>query len=153
VRQFLGAANAKEIVFLRGTTEPREHRSVAVARLRDCSGRAQNWSLWHASRIRLGRSIRLSKSSHLRTRGVPVLIDGAQSAPHLPVNVTALDADFFVFSAHKVFGPTGIGALYGKAHLLEQMPWQGGDHMIKDVTFAKATFQHAPEKSEAGTPW
>ena len=86
-------------------------------------------------------------------RGVPVLIDGAQSAPHLPVNVTALDADFFVFSAHKVFGPTGIGALYGKAHLLEQMPpWQGGGHMIKDVTFAKTTFQHAPEKFEAGTP-
>ena len=72
--------------------------------------------------------------------------------PAPPRHVTALDADFFVFSAHKVFGPTGIGALYGKAHLLEQMPWQGGGHMIKDVTFAKTTFQHAPEKFEAGTP-
>jgi SufS family cysteine desulfurase len=85
--------------------------------------------------------------------GVPVLVDGAQSAPHLPVNVTALDADFFVFSAHKVFGPTGIGALYGKASLLEAMPpWQGGGHMIKDVRFEKTTYQNAPEKFEAGTP-
>jgi SufS family cysteine desulfurase len=85
--------------------------------------------------------------------GVPVLVDGAQSAPHLPVNVTALDADFFVFSAHKVFGPTGIGALYGKSSLLEAMPpWQGGGHMIKDVRFEKTTYQNAPEKFEAGTP-
>jgi selenocysteine lyase/cysteine desulfurase len=86
-------------------------------------------------------------------RGVPVLVDGAQSAPHFPVNVTALDADFFVFSAHKVFGPTGLGALYGKAPLLESMPpWQGGGHMIKDVRFEKTTYQDAPEKFEAGTP-
>jgi cysteine desulfurase/selenocysteine lyase len=86
-------------------------------------------------------------------RGVPVLVDGAQSAPHIPVNVTALDADFFVFSAHKVFGPTGIGALYGKSSLLEAMPpWQGGGHMIKDVRFEKTTYQNAPEKFEAGTP-
>jgi cysteine desulfurase/selenocysteine lyase len=62
-----------------------------------------------------------------RAHGVPVLVDGAQSTPHMPINVTALDADFFVFSGHKIFGPTGIGALYGKAHLLEAMPpWQGG---------------------------
>jgi len=67
--------------------------------------------------------------------------------------VQALDADFFVFSAHKIFGPTGIGALYGKAHLLEDMPpWQGGGHMIKDVTFSKTIYNHAPEKFEAGTP-
>jgi selenocysteine lyase/cysteine desulfurase len=86
-------------------------------------------------------------------RGVPVLVDGAQSTPHLPVNVTALDADFFVFSGHKIFGPTGIGALYGKAPLLEAMPpWQGGGHMIKDVRFEKTVYQHAPEKFEAGTP-
>jgi selenocysteine lyase/cysteine desulfurase len=86
-------------------------------------------------------------------RGVPVLVDGAQSTPHLPVNVTALDADFFVFSGHKIFGPTGIGALYGKAALLEAMPpWQGGGHMIKDVRFEKTLYQHAPEKFEAGTP-
>jgi cysteine desulfurase/selenocysteine lyase len=86
-------------------------------------------------------------------RGVPVLVDGAQSTPHIPINVSALDADFFVFSAHKIFGPTGIGALYGKAHLLEQMPpWQGGGHMIRDVRFDKTSYQQAPEKFEAGTP-
>jgi SufS family cysteine desulfurase len=86
-------------------------------------------------------------------RGVPVLVDGAQSTPHLPVNVTALDADFYVFSGHKIFGPTGIGALYGKAPLLEAMPpWQGGGHMIKDVRFEKTIYQHPPEKFEAGTP-
>jgi selenocysteine lyase/cysteine desulfurase len=85
--------------------------------------------------------------------GVPVLLDGAQSTPHLPVNVTALDADFYVFSGHKVFAPTGIGALYGKAPLLEAMPpWQGGGHMIKDVRFEKTSYQHAPQKFEAGTP-
>jgi cysteine desulfurase/selenocysteine lyase len=85
--------------------------------------------------------------------GVPVLVDAAQSAPHLPLNVTALDADFLVLSGHKVFGPTGIGILYAKPHLLVSMPpWQGGGHMIKDVTFAKTTYQNAPEKFEAGTP-
>ncbi len=86
-------------------------------------------------------------------RGVHVLIDGAQSSPHIPINVQALDADFFVFSGHKIFGPTGIGALYGKSHLLEVLPpWQGGGHMIKDVRFEKTVFQHPPEKFEAGTP-
>lgn len=85
--------------------------------------------------------------------GAVVLVDGAQSTPHLPVNVTALDADFYAFSGHKVFGPTGIGALYGKKHLLDAMPpWQGGGHMIQDVTFEKTTFRAAPEKFEAGTP-
>lgn len=86
-------------------------------------------------------------------RGVHVLVDGAQSTPHIPINVQALDVDFFVFSGHKVFGPTGIGALYAKSHLLEILPpWQGGGHMIKDVTFERTIFQHAPEKFEAGTP-
>ncbi|MGU3657434.1 MULTISPECIES: family 2A encapsulin nanocompartment cargo protein cysteine desulfurase [unclassified Methylobacterium] len=85
--------------------------------------------------------------------GVPVLVDAAQSAPHMPLDVQALDADFLVFSGHKVFGPTGIGALYGKAHLLAAMPpWQGGGHMIEDVTFAKTVYKGAPEKFEAGTP-
>ena len=85
--------------------------------------------------------------------GARVLIDGAQSAPHLPVNVQALDADFFVFSGHKVFGPTGIGALYAKAEILDALPpWQGGGHMIEDVRFEKTTYRKAPEKFEAGTP-
>ncbi len=87
------------------------------------------------------------------SRGIPVLVDGAQSTPHLPVNVAALGADFYVFSGHKVFGPTGIGALYGKRELLEQMPpYQGGGHMIEDVRFEKTKFRNPPEKFEAGTP-
>ena len=84
--------------------------------------------------------------------GVPVLVDGAQSTPHMPVNVQAMGADFFVFSGHKIFGPTGIGVLYGKASLLEQMPpWQGGGNMIADVTFTKTVYQGIPNKFEAGT--
>src|SRR5262249_43641586 len=86
-------------------------------------------------------------------RGVPVLLDGAQSVPHMPVDVQELDCDFFVFSGHKIYGPTGIGALYGKAALLETMPpWQGGGDMIKSVTFAKTTYADLPSKFEAGTP-
>lgn len=85
--------------------------------------------------------------------GACVLIDGAQSAPHLEVNVRDLDADFFVFSGHKLFGPTGIGVLYGKESLLEKMPpYQGGGDMIDSVTFSKTTYQTLPLKFEAGTP-
>lgn len=85
--------------------------------------------------------------------GVPVLIDGAQSVPHLKVDVQALDCDFFVFSGHKLFGPTGIGALYAKADLLEKMPpYQGGGDMISAVTFDKTTYNVIPYKFEAGTP-
>ena len=84
--------------------------------------------------------------------GAKVLVDGAQSVSHLRVNVQALDADFFVFSGHKIFGPTGIGVVYGKQALLEQMPpWQGGGNMIADVTFERTLFQPAPNKFEAGT--
>jgi cysteine desulfurase/selenocysteine lyase len=84
--------------------------------------------------------------------GARVLVDGAQSVSHLRVNVRALDADFFVFSGHKVFAPTGIGVVYGKAALLEQMPpWQGGGNMIADVTFERTQYQPAPNKFEAGT--
>lgn len=85
--------------------------------------------------------------------GVPVLVDGAQSIPHLPVDVQDLDADFFVFSGHKVYGPTGIGVLYGKENWLDRLPpYQGGGEMIKDVSFEKTTFNELPFKFEAGTP-
>ena len=87
------------------------------------------------------------------SHGVPVLVDGAQAAPHFPVDVRALDADFYVFSSHKMYGPTGIGVLYGKRDLLEKMPpYQGGGEMIKHVTFEHTTFADLPFKFEAGTP-
>jgi cysteine desulfurase/selenocysteine lyase len=86
-------------------------------------------------------------------RGVPVLLDGAQAAPHLPVDVQDLDCDFFALSGHKLFGPTGIGILYGKADLLEAMPpYQGGGDMISAVTFEKTLYNVLPYKFEAGTP-
>ena len=85
--------------------------------------------------------------------GVPVLIDGAQSAPHMPIDVQDLDCDFFAFSGHKIYAPTGSGIVYGKAELLEQMnPFQGGGDMIKSVTFEKTTYADLPNKMEAGTP-
>lgn len=84
--------------------------------------------------------------------GAKVLVDGAQSVSHMKVDVQALDADFFVFSGHKVFGPTGIGVVYGKEELLnETNPWQGGGNMIKDVTFEKTLYHNAPHRFEAGT--
>jgi cysteine desulfurase / selenocysteine lyase len=84
---------------------------------------------------------------------VPVLVDGAQAVPHQPVDVQDLDCDFYVFSGHKVYGPTGIGVLYGKAALLEEMPpYQGGGDMISSVTFEKTTYNKVPHKFEAGTP-
>ncbi len=84
---------------------------------------------------------------------VPVLIDGAQSIPHTPVDVQALGADFYVFSGHKVYGPTGIGVLYGREEWLDRLPpYQGGGEMIKNVSFEKTTFNELPFKFEAGTP-
>src|SRR6188474_319000 len=85
--------------------------------------------------------------------GVPVLIDGAQSAPHMPVDVQDLDCDFYTFSGHKMYAPTGSGIVYGKAELLEKMnPFQGGGDMIKSVTFEKTVYADLPNKLEAGTP-
>ncbi len=203
VRQFLGAADKKEIVFVRGTTEAinlvantfgrkfigkgdeiilttlEHHANIvpwqllaqqvgAVIRVvpindrgelileefvRLLNPRTKLVSVAHVSNS-LGTVNPVEQIIQLaHARGVHVLVDGAQSTPHLPINVQALDADFFVFSGHKVFGPTGIGVLYAKAHLLELLPpWQGGGHMIRDVTFEKTIYQDAPEKFEAGTP-
>ena len=203
VRKFLGAADAKEIVFVRGTTEAINLVAQSYGRKNIGAGdeiivseleHHANIVPWQLLAEQVGATVRVIPindrgelildeyvkllgpktkfvsvahvSNSLGTinpveqiialahaRGVPVLVDGAQSTPHLPVNVTALDADFYVFSGHKIFAPTGIGALYGKAPLLEAMPpWQGGGHMIKDVRFEKTIYQHAPQKFEAGTP-
>ena len=203
VRKFLGAGDAKEIIFVRGTTEAINLVSQSYGRKNIGAGdeiivseleHHANIVPWQLLAQQVGATVRVIPindrgelmldeyvkllndrtkivsvahvSNSLGTinpveqiialahaRGVPVLIDGAQSTPHLPVNVTALDADFYVFSGHKIFAPTGIGALYGKAALLEIMPpWQGGGHMIKDVRFEKTVYQNAPEKFEAGTP-
>jgi cysteine desulfurase/selenocysteine lyase len=94
---------------------------------------------------------RISEAAH--TRGIPVLVDGAQSAAHLKVDVQELGCDFYAFSGHKLFGPTGIGVLYGRSDLLERMPpWQGGGDMIASVTFEGSTWAELPAKFEAGTP-
>jgi cysteine desulfurase/selenocysteine lyase len=86
-------------------------------------------------------------------RGAVVLIDGAQAAPHLAIDVQDLDCDFYVLSSHKMFGPTGVGVLYGKPRLLEAMPpYQGGGDMIESVTFEKTRYNQVPYKFEAGTP-
>src|SRR5215213_2359381 len=88
-----------------------------------------------------------------RERGIVTLVDGAQSAPHLPIDVQALDCDFFAFSGHKVFGPTGVGVLYGRSSLLTAMPpWQGGGDMIETVTLERSTWAAPPARFEAGTP-
>ena len=203
VRQFIGAADTREIVFLRGTTEAvnlvaqtygrknigrgdeiilteLEHHAnivpwqllaeqvgavIRVAPINDngevpldgftslLGPRTKFVSVAHVSNS-LGTVVPVEQIIALaHAQGVPVLIDGAQATPHIPVNVTAVGADFYVFSGHKVFGPTGIGALYGKLDLLEEMPpYQGGGHMIRDVRFEKTTYQNAPGKFEAGTP-
>jgi len=203
VRKFLGAADEKEIIFVRGTTEAINLVAQSYGRKNIGAGdeiivseleHHANIVPWQLLAEQVGATVRVIPindrgelifdeyvkllndktkfvsvahvSNSLGTinpveqiialahaRGVPVLVDGAQSTPHLPVNVTALDADFYAFSGHKIFAPTGIGALYGKTALLEMMPpWQGGGHMIKDVRFEKTVYQNAPEKFEAGTP-
>ena len=203
VRQFIGAADTKEIVFVRGTTEAinlvaqtfgranigagdeivlttmEHHANIvpwqmlaqqtgAVIRVAPINDRGElileQFASLLSSRTKLVSITQVANAlgtvnpvqeviSLAHAYGVPVLVDGAQSTPHMPVNVQALDADFFTFSGHKIFGPTGIGVLYGKASLLEAMPaWQGGGNMINDVTFAKTTYNGIPAKFEAGTP-
>lgn len=94
-----------------------------------------------------------SMIAEAHSRGVPVLIDGAQASPHMRIDVQDLDADFYAFSAHKMYGPTGVGVLYGKKHLLKMMPpYQGGGEMIAHVSFEGTTYAELPFKFEAGTP-
>jgi cysteine desulfurase/selenocysteine lyase len=96
----------------------------------------------------VGRIVELAHA-----RGARVLIDGAQAIPHAKVDVQALDCDFYAFSGHKLYGPTGIGVLYGRAALLESMPpYQGGGEMIREVSLARTTYAELPYKFEAGTP-
>ncbi len=200
---FLHAAEAREIVFVRGTTEGinlvaqtygREHvgpgDEVLISHLEHHSNIVP-WQILceekgahlrvapinKAGEIVLGEFERLLSPrtkivsvSHVsnalgtvnpvrsivrlaHARNIPVLVDGAQAAPRLPVDVQDLDCDFYAFSGHKTYGPTGVGVLYGKARHLEAMPpYQGGGDMIRSVTFAKTTYNVLPYKFEAGTP-
>ena len=203
VKEFINAADEREIVFVRGTTEAinlvaqsygrafvkpgdeivitaMEHHSNIVpwqllgeqtgARLRVVpindegellidelepmlTGKTRLIAVAHVSNALgtvnpVGRIVQIA-----RRRGIPVLVDGAQAVPHMKVDVRALDCDFYVFSAHKMFGPTGVGILYGKSRWLEKMPpYQGGGSMISLVTFEKTHYNAPPYKFEAGTP-
>ena len=202
-RRFLNAADAKEIVFVRGTTEginlvaqsfgrthvgagdevvvtEMEHHSNIVpwqilceekrARLRVVpitdegelvleeyerllTDRTKIVAVSHVSNV-LGTVNPVSDIVKLaKVRGITVVVDGAQAVAHMPVDMQALGCDFYVFSGHKIFGPTGIGVLYGRKPLLESMPvYQGGGGMIGRVTFERTTFADLPYKFEAGTP-
>jgi cysteine desulfurase / selenocysteine lyase len=203
VRQFIGAASEREVIFVRGTTEAINlvARSFVEPRLQpgdeilitglEHHSNIVPWQLVAAAQgarlvvaplddrgevpldefaSRLGPRTRFVAVAHLSNAlgtilpvremiarahalGIPVLVDAAQSVPHLAVDVQALDCDFLAFSGHKLYGPTGIGVLYGKRALLEAMPpWQGGGDMIASVTFERSTWNRLPWKFEAGTP-
>jgi cysteine desulfurase/selenocysteine lyase len=203
VRRFINAADVREIVFVRGTTEAinlvaqsyarpllrpgdeilisaLEHHANIVpwqllceqtgAKLRVIpitpagdvdfeaytkllGPRTKLLALAHVSNA-LGTVVPVEQFiSAAKKAGVPILLDGAQAVPHSPVDVRALDCDFYCFSSHKMLGPTGVGVLYGRKALLEAMPpWQGGGDMILSVTFEKTTYNQLPWKFEAGTP-
>jgi cysteine desulfurase/selenocysteine lyase len=203
VARFLGAASAREVVFVRGATEGinlvaqswgraflRPGDEVLITELEHHSNIVP-WQLLReqqgivlrvapvtdegeldltaferllAGRVRLVSIVHLSNAigtvnpvrqiaELAHSHGIPVLVDGAQSVSHLSVDVRELGCDFFVFSGHKVLGPTGIGALWARESLLEQMvPWQGGGDMISSVTFERSTWAAPPAKFEAGTP-
>lgn len=110
-------------------------------------------SVTHVSNV-LGTVNPVEEMIHIaHEHGVPVMVDGAQSTPHFAVDVQAVDCDFFAFSGHKMYGPTGIGVLYGKEEWLDRLPpYQGGGEMIESVSFEKTVFEHLPFKFEAGTP-
>jgi cysteine desulfurase/selenocysteine lyase len=203
VQRFLNAREAREIIFVRGTTEAinlvaqthgrahvktgdeivitaMEHHSNIVpwqmlceekgARLRVAPINDRGEIVFEEFEKLLTPRTRLVAAAHVSNAlgtinpvrriietahrlNVPVLIDGAQAVPHLRVDVQQLDCDFYTFSGHKVYGPTGIGVLYGKASLLESMPpYQGGGDMISSVTFEKTLYNTIPYKFEAGTP-
>ncbi len=202
-REFLGARDAREIVFLRGTTEAinlvaqawgrrnvregdeilitgMEHHSNIVPwqMLRDETGAVLRvvpitdrgeidldaYRRMLSPRTRIVAAVHVSNALgtvnpvhdivHLaRMRGIPVLVDGAQAVGHQRVDVADLDCEFYAFSGHKMYGPTGIGVLYSKLPVLEAMPpWQGGGDMIASVTFEKTTYNQVPHRFEAGTP-
>jgi cysteine desulfurase / selenocysteine lyase len=203
VQNFLGASSAKEIIFVRGTTEGinliaqtygrkflqpgdeivlstlEHHANIvpwqmiakekgAVLKIIPVTDRGEIMlesyqlllgprtklvALSHASNS-LGTLLPVAEMIQMAKRfGARVLIDGAQTVAHVPVNVQTLDSDFYVFSGHKIFGPTGIGAVFAKQELLEIMPpWQGGGSMIRNVTFEETTYAEPPAKFEAGTP-
>ena len=203
IRQFIGAGEDREIIFVRGSTEginlvaqsfarPRlapgdevlitamEHHSNIVPWQIVCEQTGANLRVvpfnddgeleMDAFAELIGPKTKMVSVVHVsnalgtinpaseiaavaRAHGVPVLFDGAQAAPHLRVDVAELDCDFYVFSGHKLYGPTGVGALYGKAEHLEAMPpYQGGGEQIKSVTFEKTIYNDLPYKFEAGTP-
>jgi cysteine desulfurase/selenocysteine lyase len=203
VRRFLNAAEAREIVFVRGTTEAinlvaqaygrlnlqagdevvitaMEHHSNIVPWQIVCQEREaklrvapitdegeldfEEYERLLSGRTKLVAAVHVSNAlgtvnpvkdmiEAAHNRGIPVLLDGAQGAAHMPVDVQDLDCDFYTLSSHKMFGPTGIGALYGRAELLEAMgPYQGGGDMIRSVSFEKTVYAPIPAKYEAGTP-
>jgi cysteine desulfurase / selenocysteine lyase len=205
VKSFINAADAREIIFLRGATEAinlvaqtygRKHVSTGDEVLITAMEHHSNIVPWQMLCDEKGAKLRIApinergellldefqkllndktklvaighlsnalgtinpvkeivRMAHSRKMPVPVLVDGAQAAPRLKVDVQDLDCDFYAVSGHKLYGPTGIGFLYGKAQLLEAMPpWQGGGDMIASVTFDKTIYNRLPYKFEAGTP-
>jgi len=203
VRRFIGAAEAREVIFVRGATEALNLVAFTFGRQRVGEGdeilltemehhsNIVPWQMLAQERRarlvvapvddrgvlrldelerRIGPRTRLLAVAHVSNalgtvnpvaricemahrKGVPVVVDGAQGVPHAPVDVRALGCDFYAFSGHKLYGPTGIGVLWGRREHLEEMPpWQGGGDMILSVTFEKTTYNELPYKFEAGTP-